>query len=63
MNSKTKTATKATARTGVWQGMNWITQKKRQGVILDHLKPHSKNGSNHESNLASQQPTFSATSA
>ncbi len=55
-----------------WNGMNWITQKKRlaiylrdgmaccycdssieDGIVLtlDHLKPHSKNGDNHETNL------------
>ena len=70
---RAKTAAKATSRSlGVWQGMNWITQKKRLAIYLrdgmscawcgkgveegsiftlDHLKPHAKGGSNHESNL------------
>lgn len=68
-----KTATNTTARSkGKWQGMNWITQKKRLAIYLrdgmacaycaagveegvklslDHIKPHSKGGSNHATNL------------
>lgn len=55
-----------------WQGMNWITQRKRLAIYLrdgcackwcgaavedgvkltlDHVKPHSKGGTNDESNL------------
>jgi len=59
-------------KTKEWQGMNWITQKKRLAIYLrdglacswcgftleggavlslDHLKPRSKGGDNHECNL------------
>jgi len=61
-----------TQRQANWQGMNWITQKKRLAIYLrdgcacaycgttiedgaqltlDHLKPHSKGGTNVETNL------------
>ena len=69
MNKNTNNDARAN---GKWQGMNWITQKKRLAIYLrdgmacaycgatvedgakltlDHVKPHSKGGTNHESNL------------